>query len=104
MRLQNITSKSTSVKSIQESPFSQALFGDVRWAWIWLILRVYVGWQWLEAGFGKLQNPVWTGSKAGVALTGFINGALAKTAGDHPVLAKYRFAENGILELHGSLG
>jgi thiosulfate dehydrogenase [quinone] large subunit len=72
------------VTHIEESPVSRVLFGDVRWAWLWLILRVYIGWQWLEAGWGKLNNPAWTGSQAGTALTGFINGALAKTEGAHP--------------------
>jgi thiosulfate dehydrogenase (quinone) large subunit len=35
---------------------------------------------------GKLMNPAgtWVGAKAGTAVTGFIQGALAKTAGDHP--------------------
>ncbi len=85
MKVQNISNKSlTPVKTIQDSPFAQSLFGDVRWAWIWLILRVYVGWQWFEAGLAKVQNPVWTGSKAGVAITGFVTNALSKTAGEHP--------------------
>lgn len=74
----------TGVKSIQDSPFAQSLFGDVRWAWIWLILRVYVGWEWLQAGWGKLHNAAWAGSKAGTAITGFANGALSKTGGTHP--------------------
>ncbi|NMC12529.1 MAG: DoxX family protein, partial [Chloroflexi bacterium] len=69
---------------IQDSPFARSLFGDVRWAWIWLILRVYIGWQWLEAGLAKIQNPAWTGSKAGAAITGFVTNALTKTGGEHP--------------------
>ena len=73
-----------SVKVIEDSPITRSLFGDVRWAWAWLILRVYVGWQWIEAGWEKLHSPTWTGAKAGSALTGFVNGALAKTAGAHP--------------------
>jgi len=72
------------VKAIQDPPITQALFGSVRWAWVWLILRLYVGYEWMMAGWGKINNPAWTGAKAGAALTGFINGALAKTGGDHP--------------------
>lgn len=72
------------VLNIQDSPFARSLFGDVRWAWIWLILRVYIGWQWLEAGLAKIQNPAWTGSKAGAAITGFVTNALTKTGGEHP--------------------
>ncbi len=68
----------------QNPPFAQALFNDTRWAWLWLILRWYAAWQWLEAAWGKLNNPAWVGSKAGAAIIGFANGALAKTGGDHP--------------------
>ncbi len=72
------------VTRLEEPPISRALFSDVRWAWIWLILRLYVGYEWLMAGWGKLFNPAWTGSKAGAAISGFTQGALAKTAGEHP--------------------
>lgn len=50
------------------------------------MLRIYVGWHWLEAGWGKFTNPagVWVGDKAGVAISGFLSGALKKTTGDHP--------------------
>jgi thiosulfate dehydrogenase (quinone) large subunit len=67
-----------------DPPVAKFLWGDVRLSWLWLILRIYVGWQWFEAGISKFQNPVWFGDKAGTALTGFIKGALAKTAGEHP--------------------
>lgn len=71
-------------KRFKIRPLPQALFGSVRWAWVWLILRLYVGYEWMMAGWGKINNPAWTSTKAGAALTGFINGALAKTGGDHP--------------------
>ena len=38
----------------------------------------------VTAGWGKIQNPAWFGSSAGSALTGFVNGALQKSTGDHP--------------------
>lgn len=47
-------------------------------------MRVYVGWEWLLAGWGKIHNPMWIGSSEGQALTGFIQGALSKTGGAHP--------------------
>lgn len=72
------------VKTIEDPPVARALFGSTAWAWLWLLLRLYVGWEWLNAGWGKIQSPAWTGSQAGTALSGFINGALGKTAGDHP--------------------
>ena len=73
-----------SVVRIEDSPVAKTLFGDVRLSWIWLVLRLYVGYEWLTAGWAKVQNPAWVGPKAGTALAGFINGALAKTAGAHP--------------------
>jgi thiosulfate dehydrogenase (quinone) large subunit len=69
---------------MEESPVSRALFGEVHWAWLWLILRVFIGWEWLQAGLGKIGNAAWTGDNAGAALTGFVSGALAKTEGAHP--------------------
>jgi len=69
---------------IPEPPLARFLFADTRIAWVWLIIRIYCGYAWLEAGWGKIQNPAWFGANAGGAITGFVNGALAKTAGDHP--------------------
>lgn len=68
----------------EDPPVAQALFGDVRWAWVWLILRLYLGWEWLSAGWGKVINPAWVGSDAGKAIGGFVQGALGKTTGTHP--------------------
>lgn len=67
-----------------EPPFARYLFADTRLSYFWVIIRVYVGWQWLDAGYHKLVSPAWVGPKAGAALTGFLQGAFAKTAGLHP--------------------
>ena len=80
----NIRRRSKSVQVFSDPPVARALFGDVRLSWIWLVLRIYVGWEWLSAGWGKLHNAAWTGAKAGTALSGFINGALSKATGEHP--------------------
>lgn len=68
----------------QDPPFAQFLFGSTRTALFWLVVRLYVGWAWLESGWGKIHNAAWVGDTAGVSLTGFVNGALAKTTGAHP--------------------
>jgi len=72
------------VRTIEDPPIARSLFSDVRWSWLWLVLRLYLGWTWLEAGWGKVNGVAWTGSKAGTAITGFVTGALAKTSGPHP--------------------
>ena len=74
----------TGVKSIEDPPFARALFNNVNWAWIWLVLRLLVGWEWLRSGWGKLHNPAWVGRGAGAALAGFIQNSLTKTTGAHP--------------------
>ncbi len=72
---------------VPDPPIAQFLFSDTRIAWIWLIIRLYAGYEWLMAGIEKLENPAWTGSKAGTSIVGFATGALKKTAGDHPDVA-----------------
>jgi thiosulfate dehydrogenase [quinone] large subunit len=74
------------VEHLEEPPIARSLFGDTRWAWIWLIFRVYAGYQWIIAGSGKLTSPAWTGATAGTALTGFIKNALTLTSGEHPAV------------------
>lgn len=51
---------------------------------VWTILRIWLGYQWLTAGIEKFEDPTWIGSKSGVAITGFLKGAVAKATGDHP--------------------
>lgn len=84
---------------IEESPLSRFIFANTNIAWFWLIVRVYVGWQWLEAGWGKVNNLSWVGADSGKALSGFIQGALQKTSGAHPDVAGWyaSFLENIVL-------
>lgn len=87
---------------IQENPVSRFLFASSRSAWIWLIVRLYVGYEWLSAGWGKLGESVWTGEKAGTALTGFVNGAVAKSdaaSGGHADVTGWYadFLQNAVL-------
>lgn len=87
------------VERLEDPPVARALFEDVRFAWVWLILRLYVGWQWVSAGWGKIGAEAWTGENAGAAITGFVQGALQQTGGAHPnVQAWYAwFLENVVL-------
>jgi thiosulfate dehydrogenase [quinone] large subunit len=84
---------------VDEPPIAQMLFADTRLAWLWLLVRLYAGYEWLTAGMEKLGNPVWTGAKAGTAITGFAVGALAKTTGAHPDVAGWyaRFLQGIVL-------
>jgi len=69
---------------IPEPALARFLFADTRIAWLWLIVRLYVGWEWLVAGLEKIDSAAWVGPQAGTAVKGFLMGALAKTSGPHP--------------------
>ncbi len=69
---------------IPEPKLFRWLFRDTRFAVIWLPVRFYVGWEWLSAGWGKVNDIAWVGEKAGTGIAGFVAGALAKTTGAHP--------------------
>jgi thiosulfate dehydrogenase [quinone] large subunit len=84
MSIQNTSKPRGNLLRFDDPPVARFLFGDVRMSWIWLIVRLYVGYEWIIAGWAKVQNPAWFGSSAGSALAGFLKGALAKSAGDHP--------------------
>ncbi|MCL4419087.1 DoxX family membrane protein [Patescibacteria group bacterium] len=82
-------SESKSVTEIPEPKLSRLLFADTRLSLIWLLVRLYVGFIWLQAGVEKVQNPLWVGPKAGVALNGFIMGAIGKASGAHPAVQSW---------------
>ena len=55
----------------------------------WLVLRFWLGYTWLMAGWGKAfgeRAPAWVGDRAGTAVTGFLKGALAKSTGERPLV------------------
>ncbi len=62
------------------SALARLFFYDTRSAIFWLLVRVYVGYEWLSEGLEKLSDPLWFGPKAGTALNGFVQEALHKTA------------------------
>ncbi len=66
---------STATAVFADPPFAQSLFNSPKWAWLWVIARLYVGYTWLSSGLGKLSNPGWT--QTGEALKGFWERAVA---------------------------
>jgi thiosulfate dehydrogenase (quinone) large subunit len=75
-----ITSRKTEVT---ESPVAKFIFGDTRFAVVWLVLRVYLGYQWISAAQHKIADPAWY--QTGAALKGFWLNAVATTP--KPVIA-----------------
>ncbi|MEX0762257.1 MAG: DoxX family membrane protein [Dehalococcoidia bacterium] len=52
---------------------------------MWLIARVYLGWQWLTSGWGKLDNPAWM--ETVMAVRGFWERAATVPESGRPVAA-----------------
>jgi thiosulfate dehydrogenase [quinone] large subunit len=80
------TTAPRSPADFQEPAFVRFLFHDARAAWLWLVVRLYLGYEWLSAGWEKVNDPAWTGQNAGTALAGFVKGAIGKASGDHPAV------------------
>ncbi len=84
--ISKVLGRAGSVTQIPEPKFARFVFADTRLSWLWLVVRVYVGWQWVSAAIEKIQGPGWVGSTAGAGLTGFVKGSIAQTAGAHPAV------------------
>ena len=99
---------------VPEPPIARFLFADTRMAWFWLIVRVYVGYQWFTAGFEKLTGYSATigntfGTKVGESwiftphlgaqLTGFAQHAVSLANGPYaPVQGWYAgFLQNVVI-------
>jgi thiosulfate dehydrogenase [quinone] large subunit len=70
---------------ITDPPIAHALFADTRWAWIWVPLRLWLGWEWLQAGWHKLGDPRWM--QTGEALQAFWQRAVTVPETGRPVVA-----------------
>jgi thiosulfate dehydrogenase [quinone] large subunit len=64
----------TSGTHVEDPPLAKALFANTKMAWFWLAVRLYVGYEWLEAGLHKYSDPKWMGD--GSALLGYWTNAV----------------------------
>jgi thiosulfate dehydrogenase [quinone] large subunit len=75
---------------VEDPPIAVALFGSTKFAWLWLIARLWVGYQWLNSGFGvnyflglggkpgKFFDPAWMSGSS--AIRGYWERAVAVPA------------------------
>ncbi len=89
---------------IPDAPITEFLFSDIRVAWLWTLVRLYVGYTWLTSGWGKITNPAWVGENAGSAVTGFATRALEKASGPRADVQGWYawFLENVVID-HASV-
>lgn len=60
---------------IEQPIWAKYLFDSPASAWLWLLVRVWVGWAWLEAGLHKVTDPTWM--VTGQAIVSFWQRAVA---------------------------
>jgi thiosulfate dehydrogenase (quinone) large subunit len=70
---------------IQDPPIARFFFQSTMAAWLWLVVRVYVGYDFLIAGWHKFTTPAWMDG-SGQGIMGFWKGALGTTASGAPVI------------------
>jgi thiosulfate dehydrogenase (quinone) large subunit len=60
--------------TIPDPPIARFLFSTTKLAWLWAIVRIYLGYQWINAGWHKITGTGWT--DGGTALQGFWTNAV----------------------------
>src|SRR5512138_2848761 len=70
---------------LQAPSIIEMAFNDKRFSIIWLVIRLWLGWQWVEAGLHKVTSPAWM--QTGVALKGFWTAAVQIPAEGRPPIA-----------------
>ena len=73
---------------LQDPPLFQWLMNDPRAGWIWVLPRIWLGYQWFSASLHKISNPAWV--QTGDALKGFWTNAVAvSAAGKSPIVFEW---------------
>jgi thiosulfate dehydrogenase [quinone] large subunit len=44
---------------VEDPPLARLLFASTKMAWVWLVVRLYAGYAWVEAGWHKVEDPAW---------------------------------------------
>ena len=55
--------------TLPDPPLAHTLFSTTKFAWLWAIVRIFLGYEWVSASLHKIEDPKWVSS--GEALKGF---------------------------------
>ena len=69
---------------IQDPPIAQFLFQNSKASVIWLVVRLYLGYEWIEAGWHKFTDPAWM--ETGQGILGYWTRALGNAPNGKPVI------------------
>lgn len=71
--------------TLPDPPLARTFFSTTKFAWLWAIIRIYLGYQWIDASLHKITNPAWVSN--GTALKGFWTSAVAIPANGRPAIS-----------------
>ena len=74
----------STTEQFPEPAISRFFTGSTGASALWFVVRMYVGAEWLMAGWEKVLSPAW--GTSGKGLSGFVSGALAKSSGANPAV------------------
>jgi thiosulfate dehydrogenase [quinone] large subunit len=69
---------------VQDPPVARFLFSDTRASWLWLLVRLWLGYKWIDAGLHKVTDPAWT--QSGESILGFWTRAVAIPEAGKPAI------------------
>jgi thiosulfate dehydrogenase [quinone] large subunit len=70
---------------VTDPGFVKTLLNEPKMGWVWLVLRVWIGYQWLEAGLHKVTGTGWL--DGGSALQGYWQHAVVIPDSGRPAIA-----------------
>jgi thiosulfate dehydrogenase (quinone) large subunit len=70
---------------LQDPPIARVLFQSTAAGWGWLVIRSWVGLQFVQAGWHKFNDPAWMDG-SGKGILGFWTNALGTTASGAPII------------------
>lgn len=72
-------------RTIEDPPIARFAFGSTALAWVWLLVRAWLGYQWIKASLTKIGVEAWTGN--GVALKAYWERAIVIPEQGRPSIA-----------------
>ena len=69
---------------VQDPPFVYKLFNTTLAVYVWLLLRVWLGYKWIDAALHKIDNPAWT--QTGDAIKGYWERSVVIPAEGRPTI------------------
>ena len=75
----------TGTVTIPDPPLAHLLFSSTKLAWLWAIVRIYLGYDWMTHGWAKINGKGWV--DGGAALQGFWTNAVKIPETGRPPIA-----------------